>query len=30
MTLTIRKSVMLSASKDTVWDHLTRAELLGK
>lgn len=30
MTLTIRKSVFLPADPDTVWAHLTRAELLGK
>ncbi len=27
---TIRKSVFLAATRDTVWDHLTRADLLGK
>lgn len=30
MTLTIRKSVFLPADQTTVWDHLTRADLLGK
>ncbi len=30
MTLTIRKSVFLPADPATVWDHLTRADLLGK
>ena len=30
MTLTIRKSVFLKADSATVWDHLTKAELLGK
>lgn len=30
MTLTIHKSVFLSACPETVWAHLTRADLLGK
>ncbi|PYG27995.1 SRPBCC family protein [Pelagimonas varians] len=30
MTLTIQKSVFLPASPETVWAHLTRADLLGK
>lgn len=30
MTLTIQKSVFLPANPDTVWAHLTRADLLGK
>lgn len=30
MTLTIRKSMFLPATPDTVWDHLTKADLLGK
>ncbi|MGR3614439.1 MAG: SRPBCC family protein [Paracoccaceae bacterium] len=27
---TIHKSIFLSTDQDTVWDHLTRAELMGK